>query len=213
MANLGEALRKALEENPDSKLAPAIKSVNQAQAKELKVEKHRKELERLGGRFEYLGRSWYHLGTGFTRSYPSKELNSIVEIRKEWQNLQARFIYLQKSDRLQMLAKLAIGMDLSEGHTADFYRKLAFNEMLNNPLQVVQEIFRDVRFSPASIAFLGALSDISEHNDAKKASFNDFMGKRKDLRGLVKLPQIFPAVADWFVQQQPTPSELGRRLR
>lgn len=141
--------------------------------------------------FEYIGNSWFY------RDGP----DSVEKIREEWPRLQQLLAGMQESERRQMISKLADGLGISEKGLNDYYRKLAITIMLNNPVEEMAQMFNQKKFSPASKVFFEALSDISGYSKEQKVLFRDFMNKREDLQGSVTLSQIFPAVAEWLVQE------------
>lgn len=196
-----EAFRRAVEKKPGTKIEDILKKVDRSQYKERRAERHAGDLERMGGRFERIGSSWLYLRLGPLAMPPIQGLTSDKKIREEWQRLQTPLVNMSKNERPQMISKLTDGLELSEEGLNAYYRQLVVGEILDNPLGQVQEMFSKTRFSSASKAFFGVLSDISGYSKEQRTSFKDFMNKRKDLRGSVSLPQTFPAIAEWFVQQ------------
>lgn len=186
-----EAFLKLARENPKSPIAGIVRGVELTQSEELQAERRTRDLERWGRKFEYIGNSWFH------RHGP----DSVEKIREEWPRLQQLLAGMQESERRQMISRLADGLNVSEKKLPSEYRVMAALEMLNNPLVKVEEMFSGRGFSPASNVFIEVIGDLSGYSKEQRASFGNFMNRREDLRGSVTLPQTFPAVAEWLVQQ------------
>ena len=189
-----EAFRKAAEQNPNSPTTKIVKGVAQSQWKERQAQRHARELEKLGGRFEYIGKKYLSHRVG---SYVSISMRALKE---EWHELPPLLANIEESERPELISSLAKGLMLSENLNSSYHSVVAAR-ILNNSLDELSQMLSRKRFSMASLVFFDVISDISGHSKEQKASFRDFMNKRDDLHGSVSLPQVFPAVAEWLVQQ------------
>lgn len=192
-----EAFREAARENPKSPISGVVRGVERKQYEERKAERHARELDKLGGRLEYIGRVWLNHRM---RNHVSISMRTLKE---EWKELPPLLANIEESERVELIGRLAKGLMLSEERTNAYYKQTAIRRILENPLEDIQAIFaKKTRFSPASEAFFEALTDICGYSKEQKASFKEFMSSREDLSGLVRLPQTFPAVAEWLVQSR-----------
>lgn len=193
-----EEFLRAARQNPKSPIADAVRGIERTQFEGRRAERRAKELEKLGGRFEYIGNNWLNqiMGNPITIS--------IRDLRKEWgEELLPQLSNSEVSERPQIISRLAKGLMLSENLNSS-YRVTVASVILNNPLGELSQMFITKKISPASKVFLQAISDISGYSRKQKALFGNFMNGRKDLQGSVTLPQTFPAVAEWLVQQNNT---------
>jgi hypothetical protein len=164
----------------------------QVQYREGQVERRKRELDKLGGRFEYIGREWLTHGM----------VNSVVrrKVKEEWHELPPLLANIEEGERPQLISRLAKSLRLSENSNSS-YRVIAAR-ILNNRLEGPSQMLSTKRFSTVSEVFFEYISDIAGYSKEQKALFRDFMNKREDLNGSISLPQTFPAVAEWLVQSR-----------
>jgi len=195
MPDMREAFRKAANQNPDSKLAGVIKNIEYSQYTERRAERHARELEKLGGRFEYVGNMWLNRIMG----NPIPILRT--ELRREWHQELLLQLHnnIEENDRPQLISRIADGLMLSERSNSS-YKVISERTILSHPFRGLS----DERFSPASKYFFQIVADISGYSENEKTDFRNFVVERVDIHGYSKLTDVFPAVAEWLVQQYNT---------
>lgn len=195
MSDIREAFRRGAEQNPKSPITEDVRSTTRQIRRE-------KEVEKIGQKFHRLGREWFNLK--INPYHPARSIDRITstqELRRQWQELLGSLIYFENVEQPQMFNQLANGLQFSEEKINPSYIDFASKTMLENLANEFKAIFRGVRFSPASQLFFEALYDIAQFSEDEKIAFKNFMYQRDGFKGLVRLPQIFPVVAQWFVKK------------
>ena len=187
------ALQRALSEKPNRSIRKMFVDAERSQYEERETRRHRIELDKLGGRFEWIGSVWSNQIMG------KSIVISVKEVKQEWQELLSRLASTEEEERTQLISKLAHGLMLSEDQDLEGIRR-------NIVVGDNQNIFDRKRFTPASRVFLRTVAELSDYSAKQSKSFEGFVNKRVDWsHGLVTLPQTFPVVADWFVQSRNSP--------
>lgn len=187
-----EALIKAARKNPKSPLANVVRNVEQAQNEERHAERKARELGKLGGRFEYVGKVWLNHKMG----------NSVFvkTLREEWKELPPLLANIDENNRAELVAKLAKGLMLWENINSS-YDILLRSTTLKNPLKQQQRRSYERKFSPEAQLFLAVVGEISGNSQEQQASFlNSMSNSRKLPQGLVSLDQTFPLIGEYLVQ-------------
>jgi hypothetical protein len=187
------ALQKALEVRPD----PTISAMLKKAASEQYKDRRKQEAEKLGGRFEHTGISWYHL----ILDIPNMTAR---DIKKQWkEELLPQLASIEESERHEIIAHLARGLYLSEYPNSSGQRNLSRRTPLSQNLEKFLQGFNSERFSPSSKVFFMVIAQLSEYSKDELNSFEDFLRKKGRLpHKNVKLEQTFPVVADWLVQSR-----------
>lgn len=193
-----EAFEQARRENPDSPLAPIIKDVDQAQTAEkidqIRKQKEKKQLAEVKKQFYNLGEMWFDTQADI---FPGNRI-PIEQRRKEWLQGLTTLRDKPSEQRIELLNTMASGMQLTGDHAPPVYARSFFTISFDNPFDFLRDALSGVNFTPQSILFMNAISDMSGHSEGEKQEFKDFMTKKSELKGKIGLPQLFPGISRWL---------------
>lgn len=112
---VGEAFKKAVEQKPDSPIAPIIKNVNRTQAVEEFKQREKNRFDKVRKEYNNLGRMWYETEIDqFTSIYNRQKSIPIDQKRKQWREALTSLRDRPSEQRVDLLNELASGMQLEE---------------------------------------------------------------------------------------------------
>lgn len=188
--SMREAFRRASEENLHSPLVPVIKGVNQIQAAERIRRIEERRFAQLRNQFYNLGQMWLD-----TKADLGIFRIPIEEKREQWLQSLTSLKERPPKERIELLKALASGMLMENGMPSSLVE-----EGLSDPLGYnLDAMLLGISFTPQSILFMEAISDMSSHSRKQKQEFRDFMIEKSGLTGRgVGLPQLLPAISRWL---------------
>lgn len=194
-----EAFRQAMENNPKSPIVRVLRGVNQNQARERNRQREEDLFVQLREKYNSLGRMWYETKINqFADTHNRHNLIPIEQKRKQWTQALATLKDKSSEKRIELLTAMASGMQLTADYAPRVYKQSILQTVFNNPLGFSTGKLLGKNFTPQSIIFMEAISDMSGHSEEQKQEFREFMIKDAGLTGKVGLPQLFPDISRWI---------------
>lgn len=198
-----EAFRRAatdkVNKNPNSPIVRVIRGVNRNQAAERIKQREQERFAKLREQFYDLGLMWF--GTRVDKSngiFYGHNRIPIEQKREKWTRALITLKDKPPKQRVELLGAMASGMQLTNERMPTPYRESVLKDIVYNPLSHLSAMMSGVNFTPQSMLFMDAISDMSCHSEEQKQEFRDFMVRKSGLTGKVELPQLFPAISQWL---------------